>query len=198
MWPLSIPVVLLRLQRKNPSGRFWNLEGSKGWLYQSACRYWLHGRTLPAGDPEGIAGSRRGVRHWSGRRYSGSGRPYSAREHPELFPDKMLLPLCGERIQSTPPYSSYLKIAEGCDNRCSYCAIPLIRGPYRSRPMESILEEAETLAKNGTKELIVIAQDTTRYGCDLYKNGCCQNSCKSFVKWTGLCGFAFYTAIRIL
>lgn len=90
-------------------------------------------------------------------------------EHPELFPDKMLLPLCGERIQSTPPYSSYLKIAEGCDNRCSYCAIPLIRGPYRSRPMESILEEAETLAKNGTKELIVIAQDTTRYGCDLYK-----------------------------
>ena len=90
-------------------------------------------------------------------------------EHPELFPDKMLLPLCGERIQSTPPYSSYLKIAEGCDNRCSYCAIPLIRGPYRSCPMESILEEAETLAKNGTKELIVIAQDTTRYGCDLYK-----------------------------
>ena len=90
-------------------------------------------------------------------------------EHPELFPDKMLLPLCVERIQSTPPYSSYLKIAEGCDNRCSYCAIPLIRGPYRSRPMESILEEAETLAKNGTKELIVIAQDTTRYGCDLYK-----------------------------
>ena len=90
-------------------------------------------------------------------------------EHPELFPDKMLLPLCGERIQSTPPYSSYLKIAEGCDKRCSYCAIPLIRGPYRSRPMESILEEAETLAKNGTKELIVIAQDTTRYGCDLYK-----------------------------
>lgn len=90
-------------------------------------------------------------------------------EHPELFPDKMLLPLCGERIQSTPSYSSYLKIAEGCDNRCSYCAIPLIRGPYRSRPMESILEEAETLAKNGTKELIVIAQDTTRYGCDLYK-----------------------------
>ena len=90
-------------------------------------------------------------------------------EHPELFPDKMLLPLCGERIQSTPAYSSYLKIAEGCDNRCSYCAIPLIRGPYRSRPMESILEEAETLAKNGTKELIVIAQDTTRYGCDLYK-----------------------------
>lgn len=90
-------------------------------------------------------------------------------EHPELFPEKTLLPLCGERVHSTPLYSSYIKIAEGCDNRCSYCAIPLIRGPYRSRPMESILEEAKALAERGTKELIVIAQDTTRYGRDLYK-----------------------------
>lgn len=89
-------------------------------------------------------------------------------EHPELFPEKTLLPLCGERVHSTPLYSSYIKIAEGCDNRCSYCAIPLIRGPYRSRPMESILEEAKILAESGTKELIVIAQDTTRYGRDLY------------------------------
>ena len=90
-------------------------------------------------------------------------------EHPELFPEKTLLPLCGERVHSTPLNSSYIKIAEGCDNRCSYCAIPLIRGPYRSRPMESILEEAKALAESGTKELIVIAQDTTRYGRDLYK-----------------------------
>lgn len=90
-------------------------------------------------------------------------------EHPELFPEKTLLPLCGERVHSTPLYSSYIKIAEGCDNRCSYCAIPLIRGPYRSRPIESILEEAKALAESGTKELIVIAQDTTRYGRDLYK-----------------------------
>ena len=90
-------------------------------------------------------------------------------EHPELFPEKTLLPLCGERVHSTPLYSSYIKIAAGCDNRCSYCAIPLIRGPYRSRPMESILEEAKALAESGTKELIVIAQDTTRYGRDLYK-----------------------------
>ena len=90
-------------------------------------------------------------------------------EHPELFPEKTLLPLCGERVHSTPLYSSYIKIAEGCDNRCSYCAIPLIRGPYRSRPMESILEEAKALAESGTKDLIVIAQDTTRYGRDLYK-----------------------------
>lgn len=90
-------------------------------------------------------------------------------EHPELFPEKTLLPLCGERVQSTPRYFSYLKIAEGCDNRCSYCAIPMIRGPYRSRPMESIVEEAKHLAQGGTKELIIIAQDTTRYGLDLYQ-----------------------------
>lgn len=89
-------------------------------------------------------------------------------EHPELFPEKTRLPLCGERVHSTPLYYSYIKIAEGCDNRCSYCAIPLIRGPYRSRPMESIVEEAKTLAASGTRELIVIAQDTTRYGRDLY------------------------------
>ena len=84
------------------------------------------------------------------------------------FPEKNLLPLCGERVQTTPYYTSYLKIAEGCDNCCTYCAIPLIRGRFRSRPMEEIVAEAEHLAKNGVRELIVIAQDTTRYGEDLY------------------------------
>lgn len=86
----------------------------------------------------------------------------------ENFPDKMLMPLEGGRIQSTPPYTAYLKISEGCDNRCTYCAIPLIRGGHRSRTMENILEEAKTLADKGVKELNVIAQDTTRYGLDLY------------------------------
>ena len=86
----------------------------------------------------------------------------------ELFPEKTLLPLCGERMLLTPSWSVYLKIAEGCDNRCSYCAIPMIRGRYRSRTMENIAEEAERLAAGGAKELIVIAQDTTRYGVDLY------------------------------
>lgn len=72
------------------------------------------------------------------------------------------------RLLSTPFYSAYLKISDGCDNRCTYCAIPKIRGKYRSRTMESIVEEAEHLAKHGVKELILIAQDTTRYGIDLY------------------------------
>lgn len=71
------------------------------------------------------------------------------------------------RILTTPSYTAYLKIAEGCDNCCSYCAIPKIRGPYRSKPIEQVLKEAKALANNGVKELIVVAQDTTRYGEDL-------------------------------
>lgn len=71
------------------------------------------------------------------------------------------------RILTTPSYTAYLKIAEGCDNCCSYCAIPKIRGPYRSKPMEQVLKEAKALANNGVKELIVVAQDTTRYGENL-------------------------------
>ncbi|MEG1426127.1 MAG: 30S ribosomal protein S12 methylthiotransferase RimO [Oscillospiraceae bacterium] len=86
----------------------------------------------------------------------------------ESFPDKYRLPLCGARELTTPSYFAYLKIAEGCDNRCTYCAIPEIRGNYRSRPLQNILEEAEELVKNGAKEIILIAQDTTRYGIDLY------------------------------
>lgn len=86
----------------------------------------------------------------------------------ELFPDKMLMPLEGGRIQSTPFYTAYLKIAEGCDNCCTYCAIPLIRGHFRSRQPDDVIREAESLAKNGVKELNVIAQDTTRYGEDLF------------------------------
>ena len=74
----------------------------------------------------------------------------------------------GERMVSTPPYTAYLKIAEGCDNRCSYCIIPYLRGRYRSRSMESLLAEARKLADSGVQELIVIAQDITRYGTDLY------------------------------
>lgn len=86
----------------------------------------------------------------------------------QSYPDKQNMPLNGDRVQTTPSYFSYLKIAEGCDNRCTYCAIPLIRGGFRSRRMEDILKEAETLANHGVKELMVIAQDTTRYGEDLY------------------------------
>ncbi len=89
-------------------------------------------------------------------------------ETQEVFPEKEKMPLCGDRELSTPSYFAYLKIAEGCDNRCTYCAIPLIRGGYRSRTIESIVEEAQKLVDDGAKELIVIAQDTSRYGLDLY------------------------------
>ena len=72
------------------------------------------------------------------------------------------------RLVSTPSHYAYLKISEGCDRRCSYCAIPFIRGPHRSVPVEDLVREAECLAANGVKELIVIAQDSTYYGLDLY------------------------------
>ena len=85
----------------------------------------------------------------------------------ELFAEKSALPLGGKRVLTTPPYTAYLKIAEGCDNRCSYCAIPQIRGRYRSREIDDILREAERLAETGVRELVLVAQDTTRYGEDL-------------------------------
>ncbi|MBR6243034.1 MAG: 30S ribosomal protein S12 methylthiotransferase RimO [Ruminococcus sp.] len=84
------------------------------------------------------------------------------------FAPKLDAELEGERIISTLPFFSYLKIAEGCSNCCTYCAIPKIRGKFRSVPMEKVIEEAEWLAKNGVTELVVIAQDTSRYGEDLY------------------------------
>lgn len=84
------------------------------------------------------------------------------------FENKKKLEITGDRIISTLPFFAYLKVAEGCDNCCSYCAIPKIRGRYRSAPMEDVLKEAKWLCENGVTELIVIAQDTTRYGEDLY------------------------------
>ena len=89
-------------------------------------------------------------------------------EKVESFPDKMNLPMEGGRVQSTEQHWAYLKIADGCDNCCTYCAIPLIRGSFRSRKMETIVAEAERLVHNGVRELNVIAQDTTRYGEDNY------------------------------
>ena len=73
-----------------------------------------------------------------------------------------------KRVLSTGGYFAYLKIAEGCDKHCTYCVIPSIRGPYRSVPMEALIEEAEDLAAHGVRELIIVAQETTRYGLDLY------------------------------
>jgi len=77
--------------------------------------------------------------------------------------------LIGERLTTTPKNYAYLKIAEGCDRPCSFCAIPLMRGKHRSKPIEELVVEAEKLAANGVKELILIAQDLTYYGLDLYK-----------------------------
>lgn len=76
--------------------------------------------------------------------------------------------LLGERLLTTPSHSAYLKISEGCDHPCSFCAIPIMRGLHKSKPIEDIVREAEFLAANNTKELIIIAQDTTDYGKDLY------------------------------
>ena len=84
------------------------------------------------------------------------------------FPNKEDMPLGGDRLLTTPQHWAYLKIADGCSNCCTYCAIPSIRGEFRSRRMEDIVNEAKTLAAAGTKEIVVIAQDTTRYGLDLY------------------------------
>ena len=89
-------------------------------------------------------------------------------ERVTAFADKQNLCLTGERILTTPFYTAYLKVAEGCNNRCSYCAIPDIRGNFRSLPIEQCVEQAKTLAAEGVKELIVVAQDTTNYGKDLY------------------------------
>ncbi len=84
------------------------------------------------------------------------------------YGDKNTCGLGGERIVTTPDHTAYIKIAEGCDNRCTYCAIPGIRGKFRSRPIEDIVAEAQELEAIGVKELNIIAQDTSRYGLDIY------------------------------
>lgn len=104
----------------------------------------------------------------------------------ELYPPKEEMPIDGDRILTTPPYSAYLKIADGCSNHCAYCAIPSIRGEYRSRTAESILDEAKKLAEGGVKELIVVAQDTTRYGEDIYGQNALVPLLKSLSKIDGV------------
>lgn len=91
-----------------------------------------------------------------------------AGEHFTRFDDREKLPLTGGRVQTTLSFYSYLKIADGCSNCCSYCAIPSIRGKFRSIPMEALIAEAQEMAEAGVRELNVIAQDSTRYGEDIY------------------------------
>ncbi len=102
------------------------------------------------------------------------------------YPNKCYLPIDDERVLSTPSHWAYLKIAEGCDNRCSYCAIPSIRGKFRSRKIESVIEEAKGLVNRGVKEIILIAQDTTKYGQDLYGEYSLDKLLKELVKIDGL------------
>ncbi len=94
--------------------------------------------------------------------------------------------LIGERLTTTPKHYAYLKIAEGCDRPCSFCAIPLMRGGHISTPMEEIVIEAEKLAKKGVKELILIAQDLTYYGLDIYKKRALADLLKELVKVEGI------------
>ncbi|MFV0146162.1 30S ribosomal protein S12 methylthiotransferase RimO [Empedobacter falsenii] len=94
--------------------------------------------------------------------------------------------LVGERLTTTPRHYAYLKIAEGCDRPCSFCAIPLMRGGNVSRPIEDLVTEATKLAKNGTKELILIAQDLTYYGLDIYKKRELASLLKELVKVEGI------------
>lgn len=115
-----------------------------------------------------------------------------ANERPLTFGNKLDLPMEGGRVQTTLPFYSYLKIAEGCSNCCTYCAIPSIRGKFRSVPMEALIEEAKKLADRGVKELNIIAQDSTRYGEDLY------GECRLPELLTELCKIEKLKWIRIL
>ena len=96
------------------------------------------------------------------KKKKGSHRKYTS------FEDKETVKLGGDRVLTTPEYTAYIKIAEGCDNRCAYCAIPSIRGRFRSRTIEDIVDEAKQLEALGIKELNIVAQDITRYGLDIY------------------------------
>lgn len=102
------------------------------------------------------------------------------------FAPKSDAELTGERIISTLPFFSYLKIAEGCSNCCTYCAIPMIRGGFRSVPMEDVIKEAEDLASKGVTELVVIAQDTSRYGEDIYGKSMLPELLKKLCRINGL------------
>ena len=108
------------------------------------------------------------------------------------FPAKDCWSLEGDRLQTTPSFFAYLRIGDGCNNCCTYCAIPSIRGRLRSRPMESLLAEAEKLAADGVKELILVAQDTTLYGTDLYGEARLPQLLR------GLCGIEGIRWIRLL
>ena len=102
-----------------------------------------------------------------------------------------------ERLLSSKPWTAYLKIAEGCSNHCTYCAIPLIRGDNVSVPMERLVEEARGLAKRGVKELVLKAQDTTNYGVYLYGAESCWICCSVFMRSMVSTGYASSISIQM-
>lgn len=105
----------------------------------------------------------------------------------EVYDDVNYLPLADtKRVNTTGGYFSYLKIAEGCDKRCTYCIIPKVRGDYRSVPMEKLIEEAKSLAEGGVEELILVAQETTMYGKDLYGEKCLPKLLRQLCQISGL------------
>lgn len=110
-----------------------------------------------------------------------------AGERVEWYDAKENMQLEGERVLTSPPETAYLKIADGCNNRCAYCCIPAIRGPYRSRTIENIVAEAKSFIAGGCKELILIAQDTTNYGIDLYGERKLPVLIREILKLEGLC-----------
>lgn len=110
----------------------------------------------------------------------------SANKSTELFGDNSSAVDEISRIVSTGPAWAYLRIAEGCNNFCAFCAIPYIRGRYRSRKMENVLEEARELAQHGIKEIIIIAQDITRYGTDIYGKHCLAELCHKIAEIDGI------------
>lgn len=141
----SVQMILECVQKKN--------EGTAGQVFVFGCLSQRYMHELPELVPE--------VDGWFGAREFGSLlRALGVEENPSLRT---------ERVLTTPSHYAYLKISEGCDRRCSYCAIPFIRGVHKSVPIEDLVAEAERLAEVGVRELIVIAQDTTFYGLDLYK-----------------------------
>lgn len=137
---------LIALKRKNPAMK----------LVIAGCLFQRYKKTLPSRFPE--------VDHWVGLKDLLK-IPQIVNNQPSPFDFPAPLP----RLLSTPTHYAYLKIADGCNNNCRYCLIPKIRGPYRSRPIEELLIEAERLAQSGVKELILVAQDTTLYGTDIYQ-----------------------------
>ena len=109
-----------------------------------------------------------------------------AHHHPQVFLPNNEMPMTRKRIVTTGGYYAFLKIAEGCDKHCTYCIIPKIRGSYRSVPMEELIEEAKSLAEGGVRELILVAQETTLYGMDLYGRKMLPELLRQLVKIPGI------------